>query len=161
MPLDIGECINGASDIMMRAPMMVAIASNPIYTAMTIVFIVMLIVLIVFRDTKSEDSILVMTLRAGFWVFLSTLGIIFMHNKILTADTEEQAKGYGGLFDESTHPDAVPVIIPSARPTPSFDVSKLSSRPQQAPQQPIQQPAMSPVSVTISVPSSGMVSQTQ
>ena len=101
-----------------------------------------------------------MTLRSGFWIFLSTLGIIFMHNKVLTADTEENAKGYSGLFEETARgkPDAVPINIPDSRPMPSFDVSKLAMHsvsnrqyvPLAAPQ--------SPVNVTISVPG-GVVSQ--
>ena len=155
MPLDIGECVNKAADSVLRAPFMHATASNPIYTAMLIVFVVMLIVLIVFRDTKSEDSILVMTLRSGFWIFIATLGIIFMHNKVLTADNDE--KGYQGLFEEtSAHPDAVPINIPSNQnipaQMPSFDVGKLSQRTPVTKPQPTIVPQVSPVSVTISVP---------
>jgi len=159
MPLDIGECVNKAAESVLKAPFMRAVASNPIYTAMIIVFVVMLVVLIVFRDTKSEDSILVMTLRSGFWIFLSTLGIIFMHNKVLTAD--EEIKGYDGLFEESVERvDTVPIAIPGAVPPrpaltqiPTFDVSKLAPSIQPAAQQ--TQPVVSPVSVTISVPSVG------
>lgn len=104
MPLDVGELVNSAANTVLKAPFIRAVASNPIYTAMIIVFIMMLVIMIVFRDTKSENSILIMTLRSGFWMFLATLGIIFMHNKILSAEHEESEKtgSYDDVFEESS-----------------------------------------------------------
>ena len=70
MPFDIGEVINDISDNILRAPIVKTIATNPIYTAMLISFIVMLIIMFVFRDAETEESMLVMCMRSGFWVFL-------------------------------------------------------------------------------------------
>ena len=101
MPLDIGESINCLADVFLKAPMIHTIASNPVYTAMMITFIVMMIVLIVFRDAKTEDGLLIMTLRIGFWILLANITIIFIHNKLLTIDntTVEITAAYDGIFN--------------------------------------------------------------
>lgn len=103
MPLDIGESINYLADLFLKNPMVHTAASNPVYTAMVITFIVMMIVLIIFRDAKTEDSLFVMTLRVGFWILLSNITIIFLHNKLLTIDNTavEITAAYDGIFNSS------------------------------------------------------------
>lgn len=100
MPLDIGESINYMADLFLKAPIINTIATNPIYTAMVITFIVMLIVMVVFRDAETEEPLLKMILGCGFWVFLSTLTILFLHNKILTEEKDVVGKNeaYDGVF---------------------------------------------------------------
>ncbi len=86
MPFEIGEVINASSDAFLRAPIVLTTVSSPVYTALMITFIIMLIIMFVFRDADTEDSLIVMALRSGFWSFLVTLTIIFLHNKILTRE---------------------------------------------------------------------------
>jgi len=61
----------------------------------------MLITMFVFRDADTEDSLLVMCLRSGFWVFLILNGVIFLHNKVLVAenDTDKKNGNYEGIFN--------------------------------------------------------------
>jgi O-antigen ligase len=101
MPFDIGETINAAADAFLRAPMVNTIARNPVYTALMITFIIMLIILFMFRDADTEESLLVMSLRGGFWVFLTMLGILFLHNKVLmqAAAGDKQSNEFAGIFN--------------------------------------------------------------
>lgn len=100
MPVEIGETINHFADMFLRAPIVHSVANNPIYTALMIVFIVILIILFVFRDANTEESLLVTALRAGFWIFLMLLGVLFLHNKVLSMETETETKNtaYDGVF---------------------------------------------------------------
>ncbi len=113
MPFDIGETINAGAKAFLRAPIVNTIAKNPVYTALMITFIIMLIIMVIFRDADTEESLLVMSLRSGFWGFLLTLTIIFLHDTVIWQDirhTEQSAAidnvfngGYNGkLADEAS-----------------------------------------------------------
>jgi hypothetical protein len=117
MPLDIGESINYLADAFLKAPLVNTIASNPIYTAMMIVFILLLIVMLVFKDADTPDSMLRMLLSTGFWCFLATLGIVFLHDKILSKDTTEIKKeeAYNGVFHGSSEMTLEEAITPTSR----------------------------------------------
>lgn len=84
MPLDIGETVNYFCDKLLGSSFIRATMKNPIYTGMLITFCIMLIILINFRQA---DDVLMLTLRTGFWMFISVLGIIMIHNKILVQET--------------------------------------------------------------------------
>lgn len=122
MPFDIGETINATADAFLRAPMVNTIAKNPIYTALMITFIIMLIILFIFRDADTEESLLVMTLRGGFWMFLTMLGVLFLHNKVLLQDYKVDKQGgelegvfgggySGGMPRDTLEDSIVPVHI--------------------------------------------------
>lgn len=100
MPLDVGESINYLADAILTAPAMSTIARNPIYTAMLITFIIVLIIMFIFRNTDTEESLLVMSLRSGFWIFLMMVGVLFIHNKVLTGENvmSENKAAYGDAF---------------------------------------------------------------
>ncbi len=100
MPFDIGESINYLADAFLRAPIVKTIASNPIYTALVITFIVMLITMFMFRSAETEEPFLKTILSTGFWVFLACMGVLFLHNRVLGSETEtiSQDKIYDGLF---------------------------------------------------------------
>jgi hypothetical protein len=83
MPFVIGESINTISDAVLRAPIVLTIAQNPIYSSAAISIVVILLIIYIFRDVDSDESLTSMTLRTGFWVFLITTGLMFLHNKIL------------------------------------------------------------------------------
>lgn len=100
MPFDIGKSINYFADLFLNSPTIKKIAENPIYTALMITFVIMLIILYVFREIQSDDSLFVLTIRSGFWVFLMLVGALFLHNKVLeTRETE-----FDTIFKGSNEP---------------------------------------------------------
>jgi hypothetical protein len=95
MPLEVGETINKLADKFMSAPAIMSVAKNPIYTALMITFIIVLLVMFIFRNVETEESLLTMCLRTGFWVFILLVGTLFIHNKVLMTesfDSSEQEK---------------------------------------------------------------------
>jgi hypothetical protein len=100
MSIEIGTTVNNAADALLRAPIVKNMVQNPIYTALLIAFIIVLIVLWVFREAETEDSLLTTSLRVGFWSFLLVLGIIFLHNRVLSFESHEEKANtaYGGVF---------------------------------------------------------------
>ncbi len=101
MPFDVGSTINYMADAFLRAPAVNSIARNPIYTALLITFVTMLIIMFIFRDADTDDSLLVMCLRGGFWIFLMMLGTLFLHNKILSSEVSaaETNNTYNDVFN--------------------------------------------------------------
>lgn len=101
MPFDVGESINNIADTFLRAPIVNTVAKNPIYTALLITFMVMLTIMFVFRDADTEESLLVLCLRSGFWIFLMMLGTLFLHNKVLVQeqDIADKNVAYDGVFN--------------------------------------------------------------
>jgi hypothetical protein len=101
MPFDIGESINSVADALLRAPIINKIATNPIYTALSVVFVVMLIILVVFRDADTSEPLLTLCLRSGFWTFLLLTGVLFLQNKVLTRESDSQGKNtaYENVFN--------------------------------------------------------------
>jgi hypothetical protein len=121
MPFEVGEAINAASDTLLRAPIVSTIANSPIYTAMMITFIIMLIIMFVFRDADTEETLFIMALRTGFWSFLTTLTIMFLHNKVLSREiqTYERDSDISNVFSSTIVPTGVGVdnIVPITRDT--------------------------------------------
>jgi hypothetical protein len=113
MPFDCGEIINKISDAILRAPAAETIARSPIYTGLLIAFVIVLIVMFVFRDADTEESLLVMCLRTGFWTSLFLICILFLHNKILTKETTvARSQIYDGAFSDR-------MLTPQSAPQPS------------------------------------------
>ncbi len=100
MPIDIGESINSIADSILTAPIVRTVATNPIYTALVLTFVIVLIVMFVFRDADTEESLLVMCMRSGFWVFIMLIGTLFLHNKVLGAEIKGDTnnKNYTDVF---------------------------------------------------------------
>jgi hypothetical protein len=100
MPFYVGETINYLADRVLKTPLLRAAALNPIYTAFAITVVMMFIVMFVFRDSDTDEGLLVMVMRTGFWVFLSSLGLIFLHNKILTEECTNynRERAYNSVF---------------------------------------------------------------
>lgn len=101
MPFEVGETVNSVADAILRAPIVAKVAQNPIYTAFLITFIVMLIILFTFRNVDGDEPIYVMAIRSGFWTFASTLGVLFLHNKVLVQEHGqiEKNESYDGIFN--------------------------------------------------------------
>jgi uncharacterized membrane protein YhaH (DUF805 family) len=97
MTFDVGEVINYMIDGFLRAPIVSTIAKNPIYTALVITAIIMLIIMIIFRDIDADETLFTMALRSGFWIFIMMLGILMIHNRVLGA--ESQTKSVDGQYE--------------------------------------------------------------
>lgn len=112
MPFDVGESINNIADAFLRAPIVNTVAKNPIYTALLITFMVMLTIMFVFRDADTEESLLVLCLRSGFWIFLMMMGTLFLHNKVLVQEQDAADKNvaYDGVFNGG-YSTATPSIL--------------------------------------------------
>ncbi|QYB17549.1 hypothetical protein PV-S19_0185 [Pacmanvirus S19] len=106
MPFEFGKTFNEFCDSFLKFPAVDKIARNPIYTALMITFIIMIIILIIFRDVESDESLLIMCLRAGFWTSLITMGLLFLHDKVLTVDNQYDTKNaaYDNVFTGSFDP---------------------------------------------------------
>ena len=116
MPFDIGESINYLADSFLRAPIVHSVSKNPVYTALVITFLIMIIIMFVFRDVDSDDPLLTLILRAGFWAFLGLTSVIFLHDKVLLQEqfSAEKNAVYDDVFNGSLTParaedDVVPV----------------------------------------------------
>ncbi len=120
MPFNIGESINSVGDAFLRAPFVEKVARNPIYTSLIITFIIVLMVMFVFRDAETDESLLTLGMRSGFWIFLMLTGALFLHNKVLMTEqfSSEKNAAYDGVFEEyperSFESGVVPVVIPAA-----------------------------------------------
>lgn len=116
MPIEVGELINHFSDSFLKAPIVHTIVKNPIYTSLMITFSIMIIILIIFRDADTEESLLIMALRSGFWIFLMLIGVLFLHNKVLSNETELETKNaaYEDVFATTYGGSSVPGKISPA-----------------------------------------------
>jgi hypothetical protein len=130
MPFDIGESINYVADTILSAPIVLTIANNPIYTSLVLTFVIILIILITFRDVNIEtgESLTTLSIRAGFWVAVLLVGALFLQNKVCAAELLEVGKSaeYDGLFNsgyignklgsgqpnELLEDSVVPVVVP-------------------------------------------------
>lgn len=116
MPFNVGQSINSATDSLLKNENIKRVAQNPVYTAIAITIIVIMITMFVFRNSEHDDSLLVMSLRTGFWSLVTTTLVIFAHDRIIRVDDDTNFKD---LFSESNliGDEYTSVIIP----TPSTD----------------------------------------
>ena len=110
MPLELGDTINKISDKLMGAPFMDTIMRNPIYTAMLITFIIVIIIMFIFRDAETDESLLMMCLRSGFYIFVVATGVILLNNRVLMTDTTKLAgdSEIAQVFDGGATPPYAP-----------------------------------------------------
>jgi phosphatidylglycerophosphate synthase len=105
MGFDLGVFVNNVIDSILDSTTVLAVAKNPVYTAIVIVLVLMLIIIIVFRDADTEEHLMTMTFRAGFWMFLSIVGILLLHNKVLMTNVKQ--KEIEGRYEEVFKPVSV------------------------------------------------------
>lgn len=103
MPLDVGETINNFGNLFLKVPIIHTITKNPIYTSLIITFIIVLIILFIFRDVDADESLLIMGLRSGFYIFIMMTGVLFLHNKILLQEVGNYEKNgeYENIFNNT------------------------------------------------------------
>jgi hypothetical protein len=96
MPFSFGNTFNDFTDAILRAPVALSIARNPIYTAL-ILSVFAAIILFIFISSATLRS----TMRFAFWFFICAVSIMFLHNKILLTDKETDIKNenYKHIFN--------------------------------------------------------------
>lgn len=87
MPVKVGETFSSAIDKLLKYGFVQQVMKNPIYTAIFIAVVIMLIVFIIFNDT--DDPLYMSVLRVGAWTFMSTVVIMTIHNTVLLAKIDE------------------------------------------------------------------------
>jgi hypothetical protein len=100
MSLAIGDIIDETATTILRSNVARRIAENPLYTALVIVFIIVLVVMFVFRDvdTGDDNGLLFLSIRTGFWAFFVVTALVFLNNKVLMATSSDTA--YSGAYDD-------------------------------------------------------------
>lgn len=92
MPFNIGESVNYITDGFLRTPFINSAMRNPVYTALLVTTIIMVIILIIFRDAETDEPLIIMIARAGFWIFLLMSCAMALHNKVLCAEVDSAVK---------------------------------------------------------------------
>jgi hypothetical protein len=88
MGINIGDTINSFSDSLIETNTVNYILNNPIYASAIIAIFSMLIIVYIFLDEDIEDFT-TLTLRAMIYIFISTLGVLFLYNKKMKKDMKE------------------------------------------------------------------------
>lgn len=101
MPLEINNSINAVTDRILKSTIIKNTFSNPIYTALIFAVIITLLSVVIFRNVSSNESLLVLSMRTGFWSFLFILCGLFLHNKVLMGEIEMKRidSNYKTIFD--------------------------------------------------------------
>ncbi len=113
MPFNIASFVNTTTNDILKSPFVTSVIKNPICTALMMTLIIIIIILIIFAN--SNNSILVLACRAGFWIFLVSCSFIFLHNKILMSELKEKEieGSYGDIIGQAliSGDDIIPVNI--------------------------------------------------
>lgn len=101
MPFEISESINNLADFMLNSPIINTVMSNPIYTSVIFSFFIILLVIIIFRDSTTSEPLLNMAIRVGVWAFILISAGMFLHNKILLKEIDNKtvSKSYNQIFN--------------------------------------------------------------
>lgn len=115
MTFEIIGTINSLSDRIINAPGVVTVMSNPLYTSLLIVLVVVVVMLIIFRDAETDEPLFKMCLRAGFYIFIMLIGVVFLHNRVLMGEMTSVRRGSAidRVFSTGSYaePDMIPVDI--------------------------------------------------
>ena len=100
MPLNVKETTSQVSKKISSIPIIKSVIINPVLTAISIVFIMMIIILLIFRNVEFDEdqSLLRMTVRIGIYSFIFTAGLLFLHDNYLIKEMESKNKS--GAMEE-------------------------------------------------------------
>lgn len=93
MGFDIGEAVNKIADCVVNSSRAKTIASSPIYTSLLLALCIFLILIFVFRDVETDETVLTLSLRGSFYAFIILLGVMFLHNRILLGESMKEDVG--------------------------------------------------------------------
>lgn len=77
----ISDAINGLCDRFLKAPVIGPILVSPIYSAILITIIIVLIAAYVFTD--EYDSVMSASFKSGFYIFIAMLIFMLTHDRVL------------------------------------------------------------------------------
>jgi short subunit fatty acids transporter len=112
MPFEVGDAINNATDKLLSSRVLFNVAKNPVYTAILITFIVVLVTAFVFRDTVGDDGNMILCIRTGFWTFAGVMAVIFVHNKVLS--NENLLRAQDNEYDSVVTGSYSGIVLPGA-----------------------------------------------
>lgn len=92
MPFEVGDAFNQAAAKITKFPAVDLVIRNPLYVALLITAAIVLIIIFIFRDVDSDESLLKLSSRAGFWILLLTTCVMFLHHKLLSRELSGEAK---------------------------------------------------------------------
>jgi len=131
MPFSVGEAINSFANWMITAPLTSGIFKNPVYTALALSVIIVVIIMIVFRNVETEetDPLWKLGLRIGMYVLAVSISFIFFHSYYLKHELAESTGGeeLSAIFNAgNTMPPEEKIAV---GPTKSADGSVRSAPP--------------------------------
>src|SRR5208282_5843101 len=90
---EVSVAFNNIVDKIVSMPILGSIARNPIYTALLITTCILVIVLVVFRNAETDESLLTLGIRCSFYVFIVTMIVVFLHKHVLLTDMTTTGRG--------------------------------------------------------------------
>ncbi len=108
MSFEIGRSINGVSDRILRIPIVRTVADNPVYSAVLISLLVVIVLILVY----TEDRFMYVA-RAAFWTFVASVVVLFLRDRS-ESNAREERETHAAARDVFTTPivfadDVVPV----------------------------------------------------
>ena len=113
MPFSISEFINNISNFVLTSPFTSGIIKNPVYTGIAIGVLVMIMIVIIFRNTETEDPLWKITLKVGVYTSIIAISFIFFHNAYLKNEYELVSGGkdldvmFAGVQDGVLSPTSI------------------------------------------------------
>src|SRR3989344_63033 len=100
MPINISETKKKLTENIISIPIIDTIIKNPLFTALTIVIIILFIILLVFRDVEvNEDtSLFKLSTKVSIYSFIIVAGLIFLNNYYI--EKEIISKKKSGAMEE-------------------------------------------------------------
>ena len=100
MPINISETKKKLTENIISIPIIDTIIKNPLFTALTIVIIILFIILLVFRDVEvNEDtSLFKLSTKVSIYSFIIVAGLIFLNNYYIEKEIISKTKS--GAMEE-------------------------------------------------------------
>jgi hypothetical protein len=154
MPVSIQVITTYISDKLTDTPILKKVTKNPIYTALLITFIIVIIVIVIFRDVDTGDeSLSKLAVRTGIYSFIFVVFVQFLQNhNIMT----ELKKGAGSEYIDDVFNTTGDVGLTPRRGGEKPPVGLLASQSVSPPVSPL---ASSPTIALVDVPAESPLPQ--
>lgn len=86
MPFNVGQAIDNTTNKVVSTPGFERLFKSPLSTAIVLTIIIVLVVMFTFREATTEEPLLTLGIRAGFYIFFISLIVLIPHNKVLIQD---------------------------------------------------------------------------
>lgn len=107
MSFEIGKTVNGIGDRVLKAPIIRAISDNPVYSAMFLAVIIMVIIMLLYTEDKTTT-----VLKVGLWSFIAATFVFFLRDRseIQELEKKEEAVTAAALLQPPLMTEMVPVV---------------------------------------------------